>query len=194
MTETQKEPRKANYPITPLILERWSSRAMSGEAISKEELMAVFEAARWAPSSYNNQPWRFIYALRGTPHFDKFLEGVNEGNRVWAKQAAVLCLLVSKNTFDHNGKFAKTHSFDSGMAAENLALEAFSRGLVVHPIQGFDDIAMKNLCKVTDDHTVEIMIVIGKPGSADGLPDSLRSMESPNGRKPLEEIVFEGSL
>ncbi len=91
--------RKANYPILPLILNRWSPRAMTGEEMTDEELMPLFEAARWSPSSYNNQPWRFIYAKRGTPAWKTFLNLMIEFNQSWTKNAAALVVVVSKKTF-----------------------------------------------------------------------------------------------
>src|SRR3989344_6182973 len=92
--------RKSEYKIKETILYRWSPRAMSGEKITKEELMTLFEAARWAPSSYNNQPWRFIYALRETIHWNRIFNLLQEFNQIWAKNAAALIVIISKNTFD----------------------------------------------------------------------------------------------
>jgi nitroreductase len=126
------EVRKADYPIDNLFLDRWSPRAMSGEAISQEELMPLFEAARWAPSSYNNQPWRFLYAHRDTEQWKLFFDLLVEFNQGWARNAGVLVLFISKNTLDMNGEPAPTHSFDTGAAWENLALQGWLKGLVVH--------------------------------------------------------------
>ena len=103
--------RKANYPIEPLILKRYSPRALSGEPITNEQLMTLFEAARWAPSSYNNQPWRFIYATRDGQYWQTFLGLLVEANRIWAKDAAALIIVASHNNFSYNNKPARTHSF-----------------------------------------------------------------------------------
>src|SRR5262245_4557063 len=108
------EIRTSDHPIDKLFLDRWSPRAMSGEEISEGDLMTLFEAARWAPSSYNNQPWRILYARRGSKHWQLFLDLLVEGNKAWAKDAAALLLFVSKTTFDFNGKPSITHSFDTG--------------------------------------------------------------------------------
>jgi nitroreductase len=108
--------RKSNYPISSIILNRWSPRAMTGEELSDKELMTLFEAARWAPSSYNNQPWRFIYAKRNSPNWEKFLNLLVSGNQIWAKNAAALVVVISHNNFEHNNKQARTHSFDTGAA------------------------------------------------------------------------------
>src|SRR3989339_1514429 len=120
--------RTASFPIEPLILNRWSPRAMSGEPISSEELMSLFEAARWAPSAYNNQPWRFIYAQSGTEHWKNLFGLLVEFNQGWTHAASALVVVLSKKTFDHNGEPSITHQFDTGAAWENLALEASAHG------------------------------------------------------------------
>ena len=130
--------RKSNYPINPLILNRWSPRSMTGEALNDDDIMSLFEAARWAPSSYNNQPWRFIYAKRNSEHWNRFFNLLMEPNKVWAKNAAILVVVISRKNFEFNEKPAVTHQFDTGSAWENLALEASSRDIVAHGMQGFD--------------------------------------------------------
>ncbi len=107
------EARKACYPIDSLFLDRWSPRAMSGEEIAEEELLTLFEAARWAPSSYNNQPWRILYARRDTTHWPLFFDLLVDFNKTWVKEAAALVVFISKMTFDHNGEPSVTHSFDT---------------------------------------------------------------------------------
>ncbi len=186
--------RKPDYEIQPLILNRWSARAMSGEGLSDTELMPLFEAARWAPSSYNNQPWRFVYAKRETGYWEKFLDLLVPGNQAWAKEAAVLIIVVSKKTFDYNGKPSRTHNFDTGAAWENLALEGTSRGLVVHAMQGFDYDRAREVAIIPDDYDVEAMIAIGKPGKKESLPPKLQESESPNDRRSLNEIIKEGKF
>src|SRR4029078_11894902 len=137
--EPQRESgRKPTYPINPLILNRWSPRSMSGEALNDDEIMSLFEAARWAPSSSNNQPWRFIYAQRNSEHWNRFFNLLMEPNKVWAKNAAILVVVISRKNFEFNEKPAVTHQFDTGSAWENLALEASSRDIVAHGMQGFD--------------------------------------------------------
>src|SRR3989344_1783960 len=150
--------RKSSHKINNLILNRWSSRAMSGEAISEEELMSLFEAARWAPSSYNNQPWRFIYTKNGSEDWNKFFNLLIEFNQQWCKNASVLIIVISKKKFDHDpGMSSVTHSFDTGAACENLALEGDSRGLVVHGMQGVDYEKTKKGFNISDDYSVEAM-------------------------------------
>ena len=133
-----KEKRKPTYSIHPFILNRWSPRAMSGEELTDEELLPLFEAARWAPSSYNNQPWRFLYAKRNTKHWNTFFSLLGEFNQSWCKNAAVLIVVISHQNFEHNNKPSRTHHFDTGAAWENLALEATHRGLVAHGMEGFE--------------------------------------------------------
>ena len=185
--------RSTEYPIDDIFLQRYSSRAMSGEAISKEEIMTLFDAARWSPSSMNAQPWRFIYAMRGTPEFEKLFSFIMDKNQIWAKNSSALILLVSKNNLD-DGSFSVPHSFDAGSAWENLALQASYLKFVSHAIGGFDKKLAKESLEISDDYTVEIMITIGKPGKIEDLPEALQAREKPNQRKNLEEIVFEGSF
>ena len=186
--------RKSNYDILPEILNRWSARAMSGEEMSDEELMPLFEAARWAPSSYNNQPWRFIYAKRNTPYWDKLFNLMVEFNQSWAKNAACLIVLVSHKNYERNNEFARTHSFDTGSAWENLAIEGTRKGFVVHAMEGFDyDKAKKDL-NVPDDYSVECMIAIGKKADISTLPKEMQEKEKLSDRKPLKEIMMEGEF
>ena len=184
--------RKSNYPINPLILNRWSPRSMTGEALNDDDIMSLFEAARWAPSSYNNQPWRFIYAKRNTEHWDRFFNLLAEGNKNWTKNAALLVVVISRKNFEFNEKPAITHQFDAGSAWENLALEASSRGIVAHGMQGFDyEKAGVNL-GVPHDFEVMAMIAIGKKGPIEILPPELQEKEKLTDRKPLKEIIMEG--
>ena len=194
LSKEVKQNRKSDYDISTLILNRWSPRAMTGEEIQNDELMAIFEAARWAPSSFNNQSWRFIYARRNTEHWDKLLNLMGEFNQTWTKNAAVLIVVISKKTFDYNGKPARTHSFDTGAAWENMALEATRRGYVIHGMEGFDyDKAKKDL-KIPDDYTVEAMVATGKRGKKSVLPEGMQDKEVPSQRRPLKEIIMEGEF
>jgi nitroreductase len=186
------EVRRSDYPIDPLFLDRWSPRAMSGEEITETELLTLFEAARWAPSSYNGQPWRILYARRDTGHWTLFFNLLVEFNQTWAKNAAALAVLISKETFDHNGEPAITHSFDTGAAWANLALQGTLDGLVIHGMQGFDYGKAKIDLKIPDGYSVEAMVVIGKPGKKEDLPEKLQEREVPNDRRSLRETAFEG--
>lgn len=186
--------RKVENDINPLFVNRWSPRAMSGEEISHDDLMGLFEAARWAPSSYNNQPWRFIYAKRNTDHWQRLFSLLVEGNKTWAKNAAVIVVVISRKNFEFNEKPAITHQFDAGAAWENLALEATSRELVTHGMQGFDFNEARKVLGIPDSFDVMAMIAIGKLGQKENLPRDLQEREYPSNRKPLEEIVMEGKF
>ncbi len=185
--------RTTEYPIDDVFLKRYSPRAMSGETITKEELMTLFEAARWAPSSMNSQPWRFVYALAGTPDFEKLLYFLAERNQIWAKKASALVVLISKNNLD-NGSPSVPHSFDTGSAWENLALQATNMGFIAHAMGGFDKNVAKEKLAVSDEYTLEVMIAIGKLGKIEDLPEDFRPREKPSDRKNLSEIVFEGNF
>jgi nitroreductase len=184
--------RKPSYPINPLILNRWSPRSMSGESLNDDEIMSLFEAARWAPSSYNNQPWRFIYAKRNSEHWNRFFNLLMEANKVWAKNAAILVVVISRKNFEFNEKPSVTHQFDSGSAWENLALEASSRGIVAHGMQGFDYKKAGVDLRIPPNFEVMAMIAIGKKGPKDILPAELQEKEKLTNRKPLKEIIMEG--
>ena len=184
--------RQAEHPIQSLILDRWSPRAMTGESIAPEELMRLFEAARWAPSSYNAQPWRALYARRETEHWPTFLGLLVEGNRAWAQHAAALVVFISRRNFDHNEKPNLTHSYDTGSAWENFALQGFSQGLVVHGMVGFDHDRARSELKIPEAFKVEAMAAVGKPGAMEKLPEELQKAESPNERRPVSESICEG--
>lgn len=186
------EKRKPGHPIDSLFLDRWSSRAMSGEETAQEELLTVFEAARWAPSSYNNQPWRILYARRNTTYWHLFFELLVDFNKTWAKNAAALVVFLSKKTFDHNNELSVTHSFDTGAAWENFALQAALKNLVVHGMEGFDYQKARTVLKVPAEFQVEAMAAIGKPGAKEDLPLGLQERETPSNRRALAELVTEG--
>jgi nitroreductase len=184
--------RRADHPIDALFLDRWSPRAMSGEGIPLDELMVLFEAARWAPSSANNQPWRILFARRDSEHWPLFLGLLVESNQVWAQHAAALLLFISKTTFDFNGKPYPTHSYDTGAAWENLALQGCLKGYVVHGMQGFDYERARTELTIPEGFRVEAMAAVGIPGNREDLPEPLRKREEPNARRRLEQTVCEG--
>ncbi|MEI6315428.1 MAG: nitroreductase family protein [Syntrophus sp. (in: bacteria)] len=186
------EIRKADHPIDNIFLDRWSPRAMSGEEIPEAELMSLFEAARWAPSANNNQPWRILYSRRNTEHWPLFFNLLTDSNKIWAGNSSVLLVIVSKNTFN-NGKPSQTHSYDAGAAWENLALQGSFSGYVVHGMQGFDYELARSSLNIPDGFTIEAMAAIGIPGNKDDLPDYLKERESPNDRRKLTDTVCEGS-
>lgn len=190
-SKTEHE-RISTHKINSLFVNRWSPRSMTGEDIDDEDLMSLFEAARWAPSSYNNQPWRFIYAKRNTGNWNKLFDLLYEGNKVWAKNAAALVVVISRKNFEYNEKPSITHQFDAGAAWENLALEASDRGIATHGMQGFDYQRARTDLEIPESYDVMAMIAIGKRGPKENLPSKLQELEFPNDRKPLREIVMEG--
>ena len=194
MNQDIEKYRKPEHVINSIFVNRWSPRAMSGEELTNEKLMPLFEAARWAPSSYNEQPWRFIYAKKNSSHWEKFFDLLVEPNKVWAKHAAVLVVLISKKTLTKNNKPNNVHSFDTGSAWENFALQGAHDGLVVHAMAGFDYDKAKEVLEIPDDYQVETMIAIGKHGDLEQIPPPLQEVEKPSGRKPISEIVFKGKF
>ena len=193
MQESETEiTRRATHPINPLILNRWSPRSMTGEELKDEDIMSLFEAARWAPSSYNNQPWRFIYAKRKTEHWDRLFNLLAEGNKTWARNSALLVVVISRKKFEYSEKPARTYQFDAGSAWANLALEAYSRGIVAHGMQGFDYEKARADLGIPNDFEVMAMIAIGKKAAKEILPPELQEKEKLSDRKPLKDIIMEG--
>ena len=184
--------RVAAYPIQPLFIDRWSPRAMSGAALSEAELMTLFEAARWAPSSGNFQPWRFLYARRDTDFWPAFFDLVRPSNQVWAARAGALVLVISRTHWDGDGRPSVTHSYDTGAAWQNLALQASMSNLVAHGIEGFDYERARRVLRVPAAYAVEAMVVLGHPGNKAELSESLQIREQPNSRRPLAQTVCEG--
>jgi nitroreductase len=181
-----------------LFLERWSPRAFTDEAISEADLMTMFEAARWAPSSYNSQPWRFVYARRDTPAWAGVLSLLNEFNQSWAKHSAALVILASSSTMLPPGKTtpvpSHSHSLDAGAAWGSFALQATRMGWSTHGMVGFDlDRAFSEL-GFSEGYRVEVAIAVGRKGDKGQLPEMLAAREAPSDRKPLAELVFEGKF
>jgi nitroreductase len=195
---TRANDRTADYPIAPLFLERWSPRAFTGEEISETELMTLFEAARWAPSSYNSQPWRFLYARRQTPPFARFLGLLNEFNQSWAKNASALVVVVSNSLMlpprAEKPIPSHSHSFDAGAAWAQLALQGARSGWHAHAMVGFDIARTFAELNVPQGYRVEAAIAIGRWGDPASLPEALRAREQPSSRTPVADISFEGGF
>jgi len=185
------EVRHPEYPVDSLFLDRWSPRAMSGAPIAEHDLMVLFDAARWAPSSGNGQPWRMLYARRDTPQWPLFFELLNERNKLWCIKAAALIVFASR-TVNDAGRESVTHSYDTGAAWENFALQGTMRGLVVHGMAGFDYTRAKSSLEIPAEFRVEAMAAVGYPGRLSDLEESFRPREMPSTRKSLREVVCEG--
>jgi nitroreductase len=187
-----RDRRTADHPIAELFIDRWSPRAMTGEPIPDAELMVLFEAARWAPSSGNSQPWRIFYAHRDTDDWDLFFDLLVDRNKAWCRNAAVLLVFVSTTTRQETGRPLVTHSYDTGAAWENLALQGWLSGLVVHGMAGFDYARAREVLNISDDLQVEAMAAIGRPAPVSVLPEDFQARESPSPRRPIGELVFRG--
>jgi nitroreductase len=175
-----------------LLSQRWSPRAFREQPVASDTLTALFQAARWSPSSANRQPWRFVVATKDTPDtYEDLFETINPKNQVWAGRAPVLALGVAKLYFgDRRNTYAQ---YDLGQAIANLTVEATARGLAVHQMGGFDaDKARANL-NIPDDYEPMVMLAIGYQDTADILPEPLKQRElASRSRQPLPEIVFSG--
>ena len=196
-SHTASSHRQAAHGIHPLFVQRWSPRAYTGEEIPENVLHQIFEAARWAPSSVNSQPWRFLYSKRGAPSWSTFLDLLNPNNRLWAARASVLLVAVSKKTLvgrDGQVRPSRTHSFDTGAAWQNLALQASEAGWPAHAIGGFDRDKAREALRIPEEFAVEIAIAIGRQGDKSLLPPDLQEREAPNSRYELKELVLEGGF
>lgn len=190
--QTLRKNRPISTELSPLIYQRWSPRSMTGEALTDEEVTALFEAARLAPSAYNAQPWRFVYAKKGDAHWPDFFDLLVDFNKGWCKNAFMLVIFVSRKTFEHNNKPSATHSFDCGAAWMSMALEGARRNIVVHGMSGFDFDRAAKMLDLAENYQVEAMAAIGRRGAKELLPNELQEKETPSGRRPLSEIVFAG--
>jgi len=189
-----EKPAETQSPIHDLLKRRWSPRAFAERPVEPEKLRSLFEAARWAPSSNNEQPWRFLVATKeNKADWDRLFTCLVEGNQKWAHQAPVLMLSVATLTFDDGS--ANRHAFhDTGMAVENLIIQATAMGLFLHQMAGFRIDQVRKECKIPDGYDPVAMIAVGYPGNPATLPDYLRERElRPRERNPIAEFVFSGT-
>jgi nitroreductase len=167
---------------------------MSGAPLNHDEVRTLLEAARWAPSCFNAQPWRFAFAILGTGHWQALFDCLVDGNQQWARRAGALIAVITRRVYERNGSPAPTHSFDGGAAWMSLALQASELGLVAHAMQGFDGDAARVALAVPEVFDLPAIIAVGRPGDIDELPERFREREAPSPRKPLDEIAFEGTF
>ena len=156
--------------------------------------MQLLEAARWAPSSFNNQEWRFVYGLKGSEAYDKLMSVLADANKAWCKNAGGLILATSRVDFEHNDKPNSTHEFACGAACQNLALQAASQEIVCHMMAGFSADSARELFAMPDNYEAHAMIALGYPAAANTLPPDLKERELPSDRKALSEICAEGQF
>lgn len=189
-----EKPAPTEHDVHELIRRRWSPRAFSSRAVGDPELRSLLEAARWAASCFNEQPWRFIVARReAQAEFDQLLSCLNENNQRWAKGAAVLMLSVASKAFAKNAKSNRHALHDVGLAAAQLTLQATALGLAVHQMAGFSIERARERFAIPEDFEPVAAIAIGYPGDPDGLPEDLRERErGERSRNPQREFVFAG--
>lgn len=189
--------RKADHDIPAIFLNRWSPRAFSNEPIDETTLSRIFEAARWAPSSANEQPWRFIVARTPQDHA-RFFDLLQPGNQEWNKTVPVLIVIVGKKTYGHTG-FAdgnpnSTYQFDCGTAWGFLALAAHQLGIITHGMAGFDRDKARQELDIPEDYEPIAMVALGKRGDKNILSERNQAREFPSTRRPLNDIVMEGKF
>lgn len=181
-------------PVHELIGARWSARAFSDRQVTPKQVASLLEAARWAPSAYNEQPWRFIVASKSDPEtYGKLLGSLLELNQLWARSAPVLILILAKKTFTHNGTPNLYAVHDAGMAAANMALQATALGLSVHFMAGFNHAAARDAFQIPSDYDFGAAVAVGYPGDPATLPEKFRLAElAPRTRRSLAELVYAG--
>lgn len=183
--------RVPDFPVDPIFLNRWSPRAFDPAPIDDELLGRVFETARWAPSSNNEQPWRFIVA-RTPEDRARFIEFLVPRNQLWAQHAPVLILVISKKTFTRNGNPNRVSQFDAGCAWGFLALAAVQIGLITHGMAGIEPDKAREMLEIPDDFDILAAIALGRRGDASQLAEEFKAREAPSPRRPLDETLMEG--
>lgn len=178
--------------VLPAVLNRWSSRAFSSRDITTEDLRKLFEAARWAASAFNEQPWRFVVGVRGSATHAALAKSLMAFNQAWAPNAPVLILTVANTRFTHNGTQNTYALYDVGAAAATLTLQAAELGMTTHTMAGFDQAAARQALQIPDEFTLCTVIALGYQGEPGSLEEAqLLALEtSPRTRKPLNELVF----
>ena len=183
------------YQIEDLIKKRWSPVAFNSHTIDRDIILSLFEAARWAPSCFNEQPWSFIVADKSNPEAFKYmLQCLSEGNQAWAHAAFLLTLAVAKLHFDHNGKPNRHAWYDTGAAVMSLVLQATASGLMAHQMAGFNSDKAREIYRIPESHQPVTAIAVGYAGDAALLPENLRQRQkAPRKRKPISDFVYSGS-
>lgn len=181
--------REFNYPIMNEIKRRWSPRAFSEEKIAEEEILSLLEAARYAPSCFNEQPWRFLVASK-QDELKIMRSLLTKKNQRWASKAPVLILIIAHRYFAYNGRENHWSWFDSGTAWGYLSLEAERRGLIAHGMAGFRRKETREVLKISEDYDIIAVIAIGKMGARDNLDEDFKKEEFPNTRRPIGETAL----
>lgn len=195
MSLDQPAGRQPDHPVAPQFLQRWSPRSFTDRALTEGEVMSLLEAARWAPSASNHQPWRLVWARRGEAAFDTLHACLTGNNLTWAGKAGALFVVVSKDTVTNRegAEVAnRTAGFDTGAAWMSLALQAQAMGLIAHAMGGFDREKLAAAVHLPEGHTLQCVVAVGEHGPADALPEDLQAREKPSARKPLSETASHG--
>ena len=186
-----KKPALNNHPINNLARERWSPRAFSDRPVEAQHVASILEAARWAPSAMNEQPWRFMVGRKGDPTWDKILETLVEGNKVWAVQAPMLMLVLGQKKYIRNKRENDWYAYDTGQAVAHLSIEATNQGLLMHQMGGFDKEKARILFEIPEGSEPLAVIALGYYGDINSLPEDLQQRErAPRQRKILDELAF----
>ncbi len=190
-----KKPAKNQFDIHPIIKDRWSPRAFSPKPIENDKLQKIFEASRWAPSAYNNQPWRYLVGKRESETYQKLIDSMIEFNRNWAKNSPTLVLVIGKKT-DEKNRNNPTYQYDTGQSIAYLTFQAMNEGLFVHQMSGFKKEKVIEFFEIDSEQYTPIAIfAIGYPGDLSILPDSIQKLESAErDRKSFDEFVFENKI
>jgi len=183
-------------PIDEQFLSRWSPRAFKSDLLSTDQVASLFEAARWAPSCFNEQPWMFVYAtLDNKADHDRLASLLADGNREWAEKAPVLGIVFARRRFARNDKPNRWAAFDAGAASMSLTLQANKMGLVTHFMGGIHEDQCHGALGVSeDDYEAMAGFAVGHQGATADLPESLQEREAPSDRRPLQEVAYEGRV
>jgi nitroreductase len=181
---------KTIYPVHELISKRWSARAFSDKAISKEELFTLIEAASWASSSVNEQPWGYLYSFKGSEGFNTMWDCLSAGNQPWVKNASVLLMCIANKNFHKNGELNRHYMHDTGMANANLLTQATSMGIYCHILGGYDHAKTDEVFNISADQEVICFIALGYLGDENVLEEPYKTREiTPRNRKSLDQVA-----
>lgn len=191
-----KSPRQPDHPVADQFVARWSPRAFSDAEMTEADLKPLLEAARWAPSASNIQPWRLVWGLRGDAGFAAILDCLAPSNQAWAKHAAALVVVASKTTKAAPNAATEEpnpwHAFDAGAAWMSLALQAHLTGWAAHAMGGFDQARLAAAVGLPEDHALHAVVAIGRQGDAAQLSETLQARETPSGRLPVAQTAHRG--
>lgn len=184
---------ETRFPVLPAITARWSPRSFSERMLTEDEIATLVEAASWAPSSTNDQPWIYLYVQRGTPEFDALFDCILPGNQQWAHKASTLMVSLVRTTFSNSGRPNRHAMFDVGASNALLLLQGASMGIYGHQLGGYHHERTTQLLNLPDDIDIACILALGYRDDADKLEEPFRTRElSPRSRRSVEEILKEG--